>query len=59
LHDIVLASLVGAILANLLLATGVSFLVGGLKHHGQEYNPASIKVYSSMMLIAVFTLRRL
>lgn len=56
LHDIVLASLVGAILANLLLATGVSFLVGGLKRHGQEYNPASIKVYSSMMLIAVFTL---
>lgn len=56
LHDIVLASLVGAILANLLLATGVSFLVGGLKHHSQEYNPASIKVYSSMMLIAVFTL---
>ncbi len=56
LYDIVLASIVGAILANLLLATGASFLVGGIKYHSQEYNPASIRVYSSMMMIAVFSL---
>lgn len=56
LHEIVLASLVGAILANLLLATGVSFLLGGMKFHNQEYNPASTRVYSSMMLIAVISL---
>jgi Ca2+:H+ antiporter len=56
LYDIVLASIVGAIIANLLLATGASFLVGGLKYHDQEYNPASIRVYSSMMMIAVFSL---
>jgi len=56
LYDIVLASIVGAILANLLLATGLSFLVGGMKYHDQEYNPASIRVYSSMMMIAVVSL---
>src|SRR6187399_2221256 len=39
LHGMVLASLAGAILANLLLALGLSFLVGGIKFHNQEYNP--------------------
>src|SRR5262245_35801189 len=33
LHEMVLASLAGTILANLLLAMGISFLLGGLKHH--------------------------
>lgn len=56
LHDMVLASLAGAILANLLLAMGISFLLGGSRHHIQEYNPVSIRVYSTMMLIAVMSL---
>src|SRR5688572_3942146 len=56
LHGMVLASLAGAILANLLLAMGVSFLVGGIKFHNQDYNLTSIRVYSSMMLIAVISL---
>jgi len=56
LHGMVLASLAGAILANLLLATGVSFLVGGIKFHNQDYNVTSIRVYSSMMMIAVISL---
>ena len=56
LHEMVLASLVGAILANLLLATGLSFLLGGLKFRNQEYNPVSTRVYSSMMMIAVISL---
>lgn len=56
LHTMVLASLAGAILANLLLATGTSFLVGGIKYHNQDYNVTSIRVYSSMMLIAVISL---
>src|SRR6185436_18520442 len=56
LHGIVLASLAGAILANLLLAMGVSFLVGGSKFHNQEYNATSIRMYSSMMMIAVISL---
>lgn len=56
LHDMVLASLAGAILGNLLLALGASFLLGGIKFHNQEYNPTSIRVYSSMMMIAVLSL---
>jgi Ca2+:H+ antiporter len=56
LHAMVLASLSGAILANLLLATGASFLVGGTKFHNQDYNVTSIRVYSSMMMIAVISL---
>jgi Ca2+:H+ antiporter len=56
LHEMVLASIAGAILANLLLAQGVSFLVGGLKFHTQEYNVSGIRVYSSMMMIAVLSL---
>ena len=56
LHQMVLGSLAGAILANLLMAMGVSFLVGGSKFRNQDYNSTSIRVYSSMMLIAVISL---
>src|SRR5260370_1494412 len=54
--DMVRASLIGAILANLLLALGVSFFLGGLRHHDQKYNPVATRTYSSMMLIAVISL---
>jgi Ca2+:H+ antiporter len=56
LHEMVLASLAGAILANLLLAMGLSFFVGGMKFHNQDYNPVGVRVYSSMMMIAVISL---
>ena len=56
LHQMVLASIAGAILANLLLAMGVSFLVGGIKYHNQDYNAPSVRVYSSMMLISVISI---
>ena len=55
-HELVRASIVGAILANLLLALGLSFLAGGLSHHTQEYNPAAARTYSTMMLIAATSL---
>jgi Ca2+:H+ antiporter len=51
--ELVRASIVGAILANLLLALGLSFFLGGLNHHTQEYNPGALRVYSTMMLLAV------
>src|SRR5260370_30069494 len=54
--DMVRAALIGAILANLLLALGVSFFLGGLRHHDQKYNPVATRTYSSMMLIAVISL---
>jgi len=56
LVDMVRASLAGAILANLLLALGVAFLAGGLRHHSQTYNAGAARVYSSMMLMAALSL---
>lgn len=56
LYEMLLASLAGAVMANMLLAMGASFLIGGLKFHNQEYNPTSIRMYSSMMLVAVISL---
>ena len=56
LFDMVRASLIGAILANLLLALGVAFFLGGLRYHNQEYNPAATRIYSTMMLTAVISL---
>ncbi|HEY6930535.1 MAG TPA: calcium/proton exchanger, partial [Thermoanaerobaculia bacterium] len=55
-HELVRASIIGAILANLLLAVGVSFCLGGLRYHTQEYNPGALRVYSTMMLLAVFSI---
>lgn len=54
--DMVRASLVGAILANLLLALGIGFFLGGLRHRDQEYNPTASRTYSTMMLLASMSL---
>lgn len=56
LHEMVRASLIGAILANLLLAQGLAYFLGGLRHHEQTYQPTASRLYSSMMLIAVISL---
>ena len=50
------ASIIGAILENLLLALGLAFLLGGLRYHDQEYNVRATRVYSTMMLLAVRSL---
>lgn len=50
------ASIAGAILANLLLALGIAFLLGGLRWRTQTYNVAAARLYSSMMLVAVISL---
>jgi Ca2+:H+ antiporter len=55
-YDMVRASIIGAILANLMLATGVAFFLGGLRHHTQEYNASAARLYSSMMLISAVSL---
>lgn len=56
LLEVVRASLIGAILANLLLALGMSFFLGGLHRHTQQFNATAARAYSSMMLIAVISL---
>src|SRR6267142_1183186 len=55
-YEMVRASLIGAILANLLLALGLSFLLGGVRYRDQKYNAAAARTYSTMMLIAVISL---
>jgi len=56
LLDMVRASLVGAILANLLLALGVGFVTGGLRYHDQRFNPTAARAYSTMMFLAAVSM---
>jgi len=56
LVDMVRASLVGAILANMLLGLGLAFLLGGLRHHDQEFNPRGAQMQVSLMIMAVISL---
>lgn len=56
LFDMVRASLVGAILANMLLGLGLAFLLGGLRHHDQEFNPRGTQMQVSLMIMAVISL---
>jgi Ca2+:H+ antiporter len=56
LLEMVRASIIGAILANLLLALGMALLLGGMRNHTQEFSARAARVYSSMMLLAVISL---
>jgi Ca2+:H+ antiporter len=56
LHAMVTASLIGAILFNLLLVLGLGFLLGGMRHHTLQFNVQAVRVYSSMMFIAIISL---
>ncbi|HEU4711965.1 MAG TPA: calcium/proton exchanger [Pyrinomonadaceae bacterium] len=56
LLDMVRASLVGAILANLLLALGIAFLLGGLRYHEQRFNATAARAYTSMMFLAAVSM---
>ncbi|MFL6230661.1 MAG: calcium/proton exchanger [Pyrinomonadaceae bacterium] len=54
--DMVRASLVGAILANILLALGVAFLLGGVRYHDQRFNATAARAYGTMMFMAAVSL---
>jgi Ca2+:H+ antiporter len=54
--ELVKASLAGAIVANTLFMLGASFLVGGLRHRVQEFNPLSARLQTNMLLLATVTL---
>src|SRR6201993_1616415 len=55
-YMLVKASVAGAIVTNTLFMLGASFLLGGLKYHIQEYNRASGRLYSALLLMATFVL---
>ena len=56
LLDLVKASLIGSILGNVLLVTGFSILLGGLKHGTQKFNRSHVGVDSTMTILAVIAL---
>lgn len=51
-YVLVKASLAGAIVTNALFMLGASFLVGGLKHHVQEYNRMTARLQASLLFLA-------
>lgn len=56
LFDVVKASIIGVILANLLFVLGLSFLVGGLFHRGQKFNRRGVRVERSLLMIAAISI---
>src|SRR5829696_5412521 len=54
--DMVRASLVGAIIANILLALGIAFFLGGRRYHEQRFNPQATRAYSTMLFVAVISM---
>jgi Ca2+:H+ antiporter len=53
LIEVVLASLTGSVLGNLLLVAGLSFFVGGLKYKRQEFNVYDARNNSGLLMFAV------
>ena len=56
LVDIVKASITGTIMANLLLALGLSMFVGGLGRGEQRFQPVVARVNGSAMTLAVIAI---
>jgi Ca2+:H+ antiporter len=55
-YMLVKASIAGAIVTNTLFMLGGSFLLGGLKHHVQEYNRAGARLQAGLLLLATVAL---
>ena len=55
-YMLVKASVAGAIVANTLFMLGASFLLGGLKHHVQEYNRGSARLQAGLLFVAAVAL---
>ena len=54
--DTLRASLLGSILTNLLMMTGLGFLLGGFKHIEQYFSAAVAQTISMLLLLAVVSL---
>jgi Ca2+:H+ antiporter len=55
-YMLVKASIAGAIVTNTLFMLGASFLLGGLKHHEQEYNRGSARFQAALLFLATVAL---
>jgi len=55
-YMLVKASVAGAIVTNTLFMLGASFLLGGLKHHTQEFNRVSARMQAGLLFLATIAL---
>ena len=55
-YMLVKASIAGAIVTNTLFMLGASFLLGGLRHHVQEYNRVAARVQAGLLFLATVAL---
>src|SRR3954464_13932680 len=55
-YGLVKASIAGAIVTNSLFMLGASFLLGGLKHHVQEYNRGNARLQAGLLFLATIAL---
>jgi Ca2+:H+ antiporter len=55
-YMLVKASIAGAIVTNTLFMLGASFLLGGLKHHIQEYNRVNARTQAGLLFLATVAL---
>jgi Ca2+:H+ antiporter len=55
-YALVKASIAGAIVTNTLFMLGGAFLLGGLRHHVQEFNRAGARFQSSLLFVATVAL---
>jgi len=55
-YMLVKASIAGAIVTNSLFMLGASFLLGGMKHHVQEFNRTSARLQASLLFLATIAL---
>ncbi len=56
LVELVLASITGSILGNLLLVLGLSLLMGGIKHGKQRFNRANAGIDATLLILSVIAL---
>lgn len=55
-YTLVKASIVGAIVTNALFMLGASFLLGGFRHHVQEYNRNSARLQAGLLFLATIAM---
>jgi len=55
-YMLVKASIAGAIVTNTLFMLGVSFLLGGLKHHVQDFNRDSARLQAGLLFLATIAI---
>jgi Ca2+:H+ antiporter len=55
-YTLVKASIAGAIVTNTLFMLGASFLLGGLRHHVQEFNRVNARLQAGLLFLATVAL---